>query len=123
MALTKTDLLLKEEELAQLTTALTNAGYEDPIGQAAAEAEELFTRYTSRYVIGSNDAKRLQRALIIGQLYALVGSVPQGHSDTMKAAIQELKDIRDGKFPMLEVAEGGKPNDFTGGFGSKPRIC
>ena len=121
--LTKTDLLLKDDELAQLTEALENLGIADPIAQKAAEVAQLFAQYTARYIIGEENAKRLQRPIIIYELYALIGAASRTIEASKDAALQELKDIRDGKFPGLELAES-QPEHVAGAgaWGSKTQI-
>lgn len=120
MPLTKTDLLLKDDELAQLTEALENLGIADPITQKAAEVAQLFTQYTARYVVGVENAKRLQRPIIIYELYALLGAATATITASKDAALQELRDIRDGKFANLELA-AEQPDNVAGhgAWGSK----
>jgi hypothetical protein len=122
--LTAIDLLLPDDELTQITGALENLGIADPISQKCAEVAELFAQYTARYVIGDENAKRLQRPLIIYELYALIGAATETIAASKDAALQELRDIRDGKFPNLELAEE-QPSSPAGraAWGSKIKIA
>lgn len=120
MALTAEQLLLPEIELNQLIQALANAGYPDAIPTAAAEAADVVATYTGAYTLGSAHAAKLQRAIIIHQLYTLIGSVSEAIQKAADAAMQELKDIRDGKFPGLTPADGS--DSGIGGWGSKTKI-
>jgi hypothetical protein len=120
MPLTREQLLLPEKELEQLETALANSEVVEPFTTAAAEAAAQVTRYTSAYTLADADRSRLERPLVIYQLYSLVGSVSAAIQKAYDAAIAELKDIRDGKFPGLETSDGGTTS--TGGWGSKTKI-
>lgn len=121
MALTKEQLLLPESELTQLTQALANAGYIEPFTTAGTEAEDVVATYTGAYTLGSGHAARLQRALIIHQLYSLIGAVSEAIQKAYDEAMKELRDIRDGKFPGLTDANGSTDAQ-TGGWGSRTKL-
>lgn len=121
MALTQDQLLLPDAELTALKTALSNAGYPDAIPTAAAEAEAVVTTYTSAFTLSSAHATRLQRPLVIHQLYTLIGAVSEAMQKAYDEAMKELREIRDGKFPGLEDA-GGSTTSSTGAWGSKTKI-
>jgi|WetSurMetagenome_2_1015567.scaffolds.fasta_scaffold745485_1 hypothetical protein len=114
MPLTTQELLLKDSELEALTRALANFGIADPIGQAALEAEELFVAYTARYTVPTSMAKRLQRALIIYQLYSQITAVNDAVQKAYEEAMKTLRDIRDGKFKSMAEADGIKLTGNTG---------
>jgi len=102
------DLLLPDDELDQLRRALSNVALPEPIEASIIEAEGVVTDYTIRYVIGEDRRKRLVRPLAIHALYTLIGTVPDAHQKAYDAAMQELRDIRDGKFGVeLQVPETG----------------
>lgn len=121
MALTRDQLGLPEKVLLELQDALANAGFVEPFTTAAQEAEGVVDSYTSAYTIGSAHAARLQRALIIYDLYSRLGSVSEAVQKAYDAAMAELRDIRDGKFPGLQSSDGTTTNS-TGGWGSRTKL-
>lgn len=121
MPLAKEKLLLAQLELDQLERALANSGFTDPFPTAAAEAEAVVTTYTAAYTLSTAHAERLQRPIIIYDLYSRLGSVPEAVQKAYDAAMAELKDIRDGKFPGLTDATGGSTGS-TGGWGSRTKL-
>lgn len=120
MSLSAEKLLLPDAELTQLKTALANAGYPDAIPTAVTEAEATVARYTGAYSLAEADKDRLGRPLVIHQLYTLIGAVSDAIQKAADDAMKELRDIRDGKFPGLDSADGS--NSGEGGWGSKPKI-
>lgn len=121
MPLAKEKLLLPQSDLDQIERALANSGFTDPFPTAAAEAEAVVNTYTSAYTLSSVHAERLQRPLVIYDLYSRIGSVPEAVQKAYDAAMAELRDIRDGKFPGLTDAEGGTTGS-TGGWGSRTKL-
>ncbi len=121
MPLAKEKLLLKQAELDQLERALANSGFTEPFTTAAAEAEAVVNTYTAAYTLSTVHAERLQRPLVIYDLYSRLGSVPEAVQKAYDAAMSELKDIRDGKFPGLESSDGSTTHS-TGGWGSRTKL-
>jgi hypothetical protein len=122
MPLTKEQLGLQQQQLDQLERALANSTYTEPFTTAAAEAEAVVNTYTAAYTLSSVHAERLQRPLVIYDLYSRLGSVPEAVQKAYDAAMSELKDIRDGKFPGLTDATGGNTGS-TGGWGSRAKLA
>ena len=122
MAFTIPDLLLTDEKLAQLTTALANTGGaagQDPLGTAIAEAESTVARYTAGYDLGEDDRKTLVRRVALFNAYALAGPVPDEISKAYDKAMDELRDIRDGKFVQSAQTTSGSSQAKSG---SNPKI-
>lgn len=119
MAFLVQDLLLTEEKLQLLTAALANLGQADPLGTAIAEAESTVARYTAGYDLGEDDRKTLVRRVALFNAYALAGPVPDEISKAYDKAMDELRDIRDGKF--VQSAQDGS-GAGQAKSGSNPRI-
>jgi hypothetical protein len=121
MPLERDQLGLSEQDLLQLQDALANAGFVEPFTTAAAEAEAVVNSYTVRYTLATAHLQRLQRPLVIRDLYSRLGSVPEAVQKSFDAAMSELRDIRDGKFKGLESSDGSTTHS-TGGWGSRTKI-
>jgi hypothetical protein len=119
MAFLVSDLLLTEEKLALLTAALANTGQVDPMGTAIAEAESTVARYTAGFDLGEDDRKALVRRVALFNAYALAGPVPDEIGKAYDKAMDELRDIRDGKF--VQSAQD-KTGSSQGKSGSSPKI-
>jgi hypothetical protein len=118
---TQDDLLLSPDETSQLHVALVNFGQGDPIATAIAEATATVSLYTSRFILDDPTWRRLMRPLAIWHLYALTGGVLDAHQKAREAAIEELKQIRDGAFP-LPVAGSTSAGSAAGGWGGDTRV-
>ena len=121
MSLTRDQLGLPEKVLLELQDALANAGYVDPFPTACAEAAATVARYTSAYTLAAADLQRLERALVLYDLYSHVGSVSDAIKDAYEKTMAELRDIRDGKFPGLADASG-ETTPSTGSWGSRTKL-
>ena len=121
MPLERDQLGLPEKVLLELTDALANAGYTDPYPSACAEAAATVTRYTSAYSLAAADLQRLERALVLYDLYSHLGSVSDAVKDAYEKAMSELKDIRDGKFPGLASSDSSSSGS-TGAWGSRTKL-
>jgi hypothetical protein len=115
MAFTIPDLLLTDEKLALLTTALANTGQADPLGTAIAEAESTVARYTAGFDLGEDDRKSLIRRIALLSAYTLAGPVPDEISKAGNKAMDELKEIRgwvvagQGNIGASQARSGSKP--------------
>ena len=125
MPFTASDLLLPQSELSQITGALANSGEADPIARVLAECEQTVADYTARYQLTDARRLRLVRGLAPAELYRLAGStVPPQHQSAKDAAMRELQDIRDGKFPDLAPASVAPATPLhSGAWGSAARIA
>lgn len=121
MALTAQNLLLPDAELRDIQLALANLGYEDPVSRAVSEAESVVDSYTRMYVLPAAWRERLVRPIAIHQLYQLLGRVPEAHQKAFEAAMQELRDIRDGKFADV-LDPNAPPRTGGGSWGSEPQV-
>lgn len=119
---TQDDLLLPPDELSQLHVALANLGAGDPLGTAVKEATETVNLYTSQFIVDDATWRRLMRPLAIWVLYSLIGQISEAHDKARDAAMEELKGIRDGKFPLTPV---GSTTTGSGGgrWSSDRRVC
>jgi hypothetical protein len=123
MALTPENLMLPDAELRQLQAALANSGIYNPATRAISEAESVVNQYTARYLLPDAWRERLVRPIAIHQLYQLLGRVPEAHQKAYEAAMQELRDIRDGKFSdVLPPAEAPPTPASTGDWGSETKF-
>lgn len=121
MPLTRDQLGLPEKVLLELTDALANAGFTDPYPSACEEAAATVARYTSAYTLAAADLQRLERPLVIYDLYSHLGSVSDAVKDAYEKTMAELRDIRDGKFPGLTDASGSS-TPSTGAWGSRTKL-
>lgn len=118
MPLTPDDLGLGQDTLNQLTSACSSQGNIDPIDAAILVAVAQVDLYTAGYTLAEAHYKRLARALAVYELYRLAGdAIPDKHEKANAAAMAELKDIRDGKFPAL--AKTGEAAGTVSGGGAK----
>jgi hypothetical protein len=83
--------------------------------------------YTAGYALTDDHYKRLVRALAVNELFEKAGAgVPSATEKNNTEALQELRDIRDGKFPALakagETAGGVSPTGSGSKWGSDDRI-
>lgn len=122
MSFPNTDMLLPDAELSQLTAALANAGVADPIAKVATECGAVVDQYTAGYSLPEDWRDRLIRALAPAELYRLAGSgVPESQQTAWDAAMKELRDIRDGKFPSLSPSTTAPTPAATGRWGGACR--
>lgn len=114
---TADDLSLGKDVLIQLTDACSNGGILNPIESSIEAAVGMVDDYTTQYVLTDLRYKRLARALAVYELYRLAGGgVPEAIAEANKTALNELKEIRDGKFPDL-AREGETPGSVTAAKG------
>ena len=126
MTFTVQDLLLSEERAEQLTTALANLGVADPLEKVVVEATAEVDRFTAGYLI-PDDAKAgwirilaLHRAFLAAEL-----PVPEDVETAVKAALEELTAIAEGKRPNLPLAPTDPDDPVTtaaGDWGSRPKV-
>jgi hypothetical protein len=121
-----TDLGISDQALGQITAQLANATNATPIVDAIARCTQLVRDYTLRYVIENERQYRLIRALVLFDLYSnpALGVMPPNVATMQKAAMQELVDIRDGKFIDLALAVPADPadGDAPADFGSQRHV-
>ena len=121
MPLERDQLGLSEQDLLQLQDALANAGFVEPFTTAAAEAAAVVDTYTASYTVALAHRQRLERPLVIHDLYSRIGSIPDAVQKSYDAAMSELRDIRDGKFPGLTDASGSTGAQI-GAWGSRTKL-
>lgn len=123
---TETDLLvdISQEELDGIAKEAVEIGQPDLIAVTIAEQVQKVEDYTLRFNVPDLRMKRLTRALVLFELYARLQSIPEKRETKYKEAMQELREIRDGKFPDLAIEEpppAGMPS-AQGAWGSKPKF-
>ncbi len=119
MSFAKSDLHVSQDEQDKITAALANATVTDPLQNTIDEEVQTVTDFTSRYTLANERHQRLVRALVLYKLYSLIGDVSKARSDDFDNAMQELRDIRDGKFPELTLADSVAA---AGAWGSQTRL-
>jgi hypothetical protein len=127
IALTKSQLGLTDAVVAQLTAQLSNAANPDPLTDAINRATQIVRDYTLRYVLEDERQARLIRALTLWDVFTnpqLGSQPPQAMQTAYKAAMQELQDIRDGKFHDLLQANPEDPqlSPALGEWGSDRKV-
>jgi hypothetical protein len=126
MAFTETELLvdISQEELDGIAKELVEMGHPDPVEFTIGEQLQKVTDYTVRYELPEERLNRLTRALVLFELYARLQSIPEKRQLKYDEAMKELKDIRDGKFPDLPLADPTPDGSAasSGAWGSDCRI-
>ncbi len=123
---TEEDLLvdISQEELDGIAKELVSEGEPEPIATTIAEQVQKVEDYTARFAVPELRYKRLVRALVLFELYSRLVEIPQKRETKHREAMQELHDIRDGKFPDLMLEEpspAGVPSG-QGNWGSKAKL-
>lgn len=123
MTFTVSDLLLADDVLAELNDALANSGVVAAVDQCIAEAVALVDSYTSAYTIADDRIKGWVRPVALFKAFSITGQgkSPQGYKDAYEAALAELKDVRDGKFPYAPATTVATSS--TGAWGSQTRLA
>lgn len=117
--------MLPQKQLNDLFRARSNAGLAQPIENIIVEAKDTVYRYTSRYELQGSQWSGLVRALAVYNLMNFPGAViPPQVTDAFKAAMAELREIRDGKFAdVLAASTSARPTPAPrAGYGSRPVI-
>ncbi|MHB8520724.1 MAG: hypothetical protein ACYDH9_08190 [Limisphaerales bacterium] len=105
MTFAESDLNVSQAEIDAIKAALANTGQADAMTNVIAEQKQKVIDYTLRYQLPDDRLRRLIRALVLFEIYGLIGQpVPTQHETKYKEAMQELKDVRDNKFPDLAPA-------------------
>jgi hypothetical protein len=118
-SLGEADLLLGQKALDQIVRARTAQGITQPVLAVIEAAAGTVNDYTSRYVLDAERWRRLVRMLAVHDLMNFPGgSIPDAVVKARTEALQELKDIRDGKFRDLLLESASAPAVATGAYGS-----
>lgn len=107
---------ISEKELAGIADKLVVAGDPDPVDTAIAENQAKMQRFIHFYVVDDNWQKQLLRALVLWDLYKRLGSIPPKRQTAYDEAMKTLREIRDGKFKTLPLADPA-PEDVSAGHG------
>src|SRR5881396_577181 len=119
MAFTPDMLQLATEKLILLENANKNETVTDPLGKSCAEAESMVNDRTSGYGISADWHNRMVRAIAQFELWKNAGPIPPEVQKAYDQAIQDLNDIRDGKYPLLAQSDTGGSQARSG---SNPKI-
>lgn len=126
MAFSEDDLLvdISQVELDGIAKALVNQGDPDPITTTIAEQVQKVEDYTLRYNVPEARSNRLVRALVLYELAARLGTIPEKRKIKYEEAMKELRDIRDGKFKDLALEEPPPAGLSTGqgAWGSADKV-
>src|SRR5207249_11753092 len=107
MGFTTSKLQLTDEKLALLETANKNTANPTPLTTACAEAESMVNDRTSGYNISADWHNRMCRAIAQFELWKHAGPIPDEVLKAYDQAIQDLDDIREGKYPLLAQSDTG----------------
>lgn len=123
MTFAPADLLLTDEVQGELTQALTNAGMVQPLEQCIAEAQAVVTDYTAAYSIADDRERGWVRAIALWKAFTISGQgkVADAYQKSYDLAMEELKDVRDGKFALAPSAVAPEPEQ-VGTWGGTTRI-
>lgn len=120
--MTPEQLHLSERELAQLREQLETAGHPDAIETTIAEQERNVANRCARYQVDELTLNRLARALVLFDLYTLVGQVSDVRQKAYENAMKELQQIQDGEIEFPPAATQPTPTAGKAGWGSRPKI-
>jgi hypothetical protein len=120
----ESDLLLSQQALDDLFRARLNRGLAQPLSDVIEAATGTVRDYTARYDLPADRWRRLVRAIAHYLLLAFPGSnLSPVVKDEYAAALQELIDIRDGRFADLLPANPLAPLPAPRiAWGSTPRV-
>lgn len=106
---TRTDLLgeISDRELTTLVARVLHAGDADPEAAAIARAQATLARYAARYTLDDDTRKGFLSDLTLYYLSARVADIPANRQAAYDQTMRELRDIRDGKYPDLPLANAG----------------
>jgi hypothetical protein len=112
---TEADLLvdISRVELDGIAKTLTTATDPQPIATTISEQSRKVDDYTRRHALELERENRLVRALVLFELSARLGKIPEKRQRKYDEAMRELRDIRDGKFPDLALKDP-LPGDLAG---------
>jgi hypothetical protein len=118
--MTLDDLHLSDDELTQLSEALQTAGHPMAIEAVIAEQQQRVENYIAGYTVPALTYTRLTRALVLWELYSLVGQGSEVRRKAFEDTVQELKDINQGKTNLPKL---NSTTDTQGGnWGSATKI-
>lgn len=122
--MTPDQLLLTADKAAQLTAALANTGYDDPLQLCCTEAAADVDRLTAGYTLAQASLDGWTRAIALWKAYTLAETgVPDALQKSYDAAMTELKDIAAGKRPNLpRTDDADTPASSTGHWGSRTKL-
>lgn len=115
MSFTASDLLIGQREVNVITQTLTNEGNPDPIGQAINSAVQSVEAYISGWTVSEDRKNQFIRTIALYYLYALMQLPSNPREKAYEQTMQELRDIRDGKFPNLAATTAGSAGSKWGG--------
>lgn len=119
---TRTDLLgeISDRELTTLVSRVLHAGDADPEAAAIARAQATLDRHAGRYLLDDDTQKGFLSDLALYYLCARVADIPPNRQAAYDETMRELRNIRDGKYRDLPLADAGQD---TGHWGSRERLC
>lgn len=99
----KTDLLISQTRIDQITSALANSAQPDPIAVIITEEQRKVDTWRGQHDLDDDSYKRLMRALVMYKLFATgsIGPMPEEVKGAYEDAMDELSDIRDGKLQLV----------------------
>jgi hypothetical protein len=101
--MTIADLNISDAEITSLQEVLETVGHPDAITTTITEQAQRVEDYSSRYAVPTGTKTRLTRVLVLYELYTLAGQQSASRKEAFDLAIQELRDIRDGKMYLAAV--------------------
>ena len=105
---------LTATEIQDITEALANDDFADPIGDSIREQSAKVSDYTARYIVSDDRRNRLIKPLVMFDLFTKKSQLSDSIEKAFNVAMKELENIRDGKFPELLPADP-KPTGLGGG--------
>lgn len=109
-SLSETDLLLGQKALEDIVRARQSRGVTQPLSDVIDAAAGAVADHAGHYDLPADRWRRLVRALAVRDLLTFPGgAAPAAVEAAAHEALQELRDIRDGKFASLLPANPAPP--------------
>ena len=111
--MTRADLLISDQEQTSLTKALASGDQPDPIAACIAEKSQKVAEIVGDAKLSDGTVTEVTRALVLYQLYYLIGPVTANVKDAYTEASKLLEQIKAGTYPPPRPATKRKRREFT----------
>ena len=109
----RSDLLISDQEQTSLTKALASGDQPDPIAACIAEKSQKVAEIVGDAAISQGTITEVTRALVLYQLYCLIGPVQANVKDAYIEASKLLEQIKAGTYPPPRPATKRRRREFT----------
>jgi hypothetical protein len=122
----KSDLLIPQDRITQITDALKNDTVPDPMTVVITEQKRKVDNLTAKYTIDDDWYRSLVRPLVMYHLYASgsIGAMPKEVAEAYEKVNAELAAINKGEHPGLAQDDPlpSEARPSTAGWGSNTKL-